>query len=247
VVNDRPTNNTPVTNVLASKPGRSVDFSASYIAPYDCCGPCVDILTASGMEICTGSNVVATASAACPRITTPGITVTRDCPLVVPQQGELTFFTGVVSNSGNATLNYVMVTDDQAGVVVSNIALAPGEAVGYWGMYLPTDCGPSLAYGVTALGPDICTGNVVSDRRVVTCAVLCPIIQPVTIFNMALNGTNFTFSFTTELNRTYTVQFTDSPQPPNWQTLTGASGTGGVVTIPDSATNAQPFYRILIH
>jgi len=246
VVNDRPTNNTPVVSIPILVPGQTVDFTASYIAPYDCCGPCVDTLTAQGVEICTGSNVVATASAACPRITTPNIAVTRDCPLDPAQQGELTFFTGTVANSGNATLNYVSVIDDLAGTVLDNIALAPSEAVGYWGMYVPTNCGPRVACGVTASGADICTGNVVSNRLMVICSVICPAIQPVTIFNPAFGGGAFTFSFATELNRAYTVEFTDSLVPADWQMLTNFPGTGAIVTIPDAATNAQRFYRVLI-
>jgi len=246
VVDDRPVPNTPVLGPVTLTPGETISFSGSYIAPYDCCGPCVDTLTAHGNEICLGSNVIATASAACPRITTPRIAVTRDCPPNPVTAGDLVFFSGVVSNSGNATLNNVLVVDDQAGVVVDNLALAPGEAVPYFGMYIPTNCGPNTVSAVTASAADVCTGIVVSNRFVTSCSVICTTAQPLVLFGETLAGGNFVFSFDTETNQTYKVQRTDSLLPSDWQTITNVPGTGSTVTIPDSGTNAQGFYRVMI-
>src|SRR5262249_50476443 len=112
VVDDRPAPNTIVTNIGLLAPGQSTNYSGSYVAPYDCCGPCVDTVTATGQDICTGSNVTATASVACPRITTPAIRVTRNCPPGPVTVGDLVFFDGVVTNAGNATLANVSVVDD---------------------------------------------------------------------------------------------------------------------------------------
>ena len=246
VVNDRPIANTPVLGPITLAPGQIVNFNGSYVMPYDCCGPCVDTLTARGQDICRGSNVVATASDACPRITTPKITVTRDCPPPPVNLGELVFFTGVVSNSGNATLANVLVVDDQAGVVLDSQAMAPSEALWYWGMYFPQDCGAQAASGVTATANDVCTGTVVSNRFVTVCAVICPPTQPVTIFGARINGEHFEFSFETATDRTNTVQCTDSLMPTNWLNLTNFLGDGNITTIQVSKSNAQRFYRIMI-
>ena len=245
VVNDRPAPNTPVLGPVNLAPGQVANFSGSYPMPYDCCGPCVDTLTARGKESCNGSNVVATASDACPRITTPKISVTRDCPPTPVNLGDLVFFTGVVSNAGNSTLANVVVVDDQAGVVVDSLALAPGEAVLYWGLYFATDCGPQVASGVTATANDVCTGVAVNDRYVTTCGVLCPPMQPVTLIDVKVEQGVFKFSFDTETNRNYTVQFTDELVPPTWQDLTNIPGQDAFVTIPVSITTTQRFFRVV--
>jgi len=246
VVDDRPAPNTPVVNIASLTPGQSIGFSGSYRAPYDCCGPCVDTVTATGKDTCTGSNVTATATVACPRISTPRISVTRDCPPGPVNQGDLVFFTGTVSNPGNATLGNVTVIDDQAGDVLDNLVLAPGETVPYMGMYIPTSCGPALASGVTATGSDICTGVVVSNRFVTSCGILCPQAGPVTLFGAKVVGANFVFSFETQPNQNYAVQFTDSLSPVNWLPLTPVPGDGNVATIIDPITNATRFYRVQV-
>jgi hypothetical protein len=245
VVNDRPAPNTPVLGPITLTPGQVVSFSGSYIAPYDCCGPCVDTLTAHGNEYCRGSNVTATASDACPRSSTPAITVTRSCPPGPVNLGDLVFVSGSVSNSGNATLANVVVSDDQAGIVVSSLALAPSESVPFLGMYLVTNCGPNLAAGATASGNDVCTGIVVSNRFVTTCSVICPMSRGTTIIGPWIAEGLFTFSFLTESNRTYTVSYTDSLSPTNWLLLTNFIGDGTIATIHDTLNHTQRFYRVL--
>jgi len=244
IVNDRPLPNTPVAGPITLVPGQSLSFSGSYLAPYDCCGPCVDTLTANGNEICAGSNVTATASAACPRITTPQIAVSRTCPPGEVVAGELVFFTGRVTNSGNATLNNVVVTDDQAGIVVDSLVLAPSEAVDFFGMYIPTNCGPSIASGITVQATDVCTGVMVTNRFVTTCAVTCETAEPVVLFDETVIGNLFKFSFQSEANHSYTVEFSDSLAPANWQTLIVVPGDGGIKTIGEAPSNSQRFYRV---
>jgi hypothetical protein len=244
VVNDRPAPNTPVLGPITLTPGQFVNFSGSYIAPYDCCGPCVDTLTARGNEFCRGSNVTATASDACPRSSTPAISVTRSCPPGPVRLGDLVFVSGSVSNSGNATLGNVLVVDDQAGVVISGLALAPSESIPYLGTYLVTNCGPSLPGGVTASGSDVCTGLVVSNRFVTACSVACPAVQGVTILGPWLMDGQFNFSFQTETNRTYIVTFLDTIGGTNWHVLTTVPGDGNLATIHDGVTNAQRYYRV---
>jgi uncharacterized repeat protein (TIGR01451 family) len=247
VVNDRPAPNTPVLSPVTLIPGQSASFSGSYLAPYDCCGPCVDTLKAVGQEICSGSNVVATASAACPRSSTPKIAVSRQCPPGEVIIGQLVFISGMVSNSGNATLNNVLVVDDQAGLLINNLALAPGEALGYFGMFTATNCGPNVASGITASANDVCTGILVTNRVTITCAVTCMggAPQAVVLVDPRIQGGNFIFSFLSEGGENYRIEYTDSLSTINWQTLTNVVGTGNLINIPDVFTNAQRYYRVV--
>ncbi len=98
---------------------------------------------------------------------------------------------------------------------MDNLVLAPGESVPYFGMYIPTNCGPTLAAAVTAVANDICAGVLVSNRFVTACAVLCPDVEPLLLFNARVNGGNFVFSFITEANHSYVVEYTDTLEPVN--------------------------------
>jgi hypothetical protein len=248
VVNDRPAPETPVLGPIDLAPGQSTNFSGSYIAPFDCCGPCVDTLTARGKSICDGSNVIVTASAACPRITTPAIRVTRDCPPGPPIMGDLVFITGIVSNAGNGTLTQVVVTDDHAGELVSNLSLAPGEAVWLFGTYFTTNCGPAVPEGISATGRDVCTSVLVSNRYDTTCIVLCPTNAPapVVLQSPRVEGGNFIFTIQSQTGASYVVEFTPTLGPGNWQSLSPIPGTGGPITVSHSATNATGFYRVKV-
>src|SRR6185503_10491481 len=81
IVNDHPTNHTPVLGPITLAPGQSTGFIGSYTVCLDCCPPYVDVLTATGASVC-GSNVAATATAACPGTNSPRIVVTKNCPPV---------------------------------------------------------------------------------------------------------------------------------------------------------------------
>ncbi len=65
------------------------------------------------------------------------------------------------------------------------------------------------------------------------------------LLNPSRDAENFSFSFTTEANRAYTVEFTPTLAPVNWQTLTNITGTGSPVLVTDPVTNnVQRFYRV---
>ena len=67
-----------------------------------------------------------------------------------------------------------------------------------------------------------------------------------TIFAPTKLGNNFMLSFQTEPGKTYTVQYTDTLAPPNWQNLPGIAGNGAVESVTNSAPNvAQRFYRLI--
>ncbi|MBE7499193.1 MAG: hypothetical protein HS113_02570 [Verrucomicrobiales bacterium] len=112
VVNNQPTNNTPVLGPITLAPGDSVNFAGSYRTPEYCC-QIVDTLTARGQARCSGEQVVATATAICPLLNTPRISVTKECPTTSVPVGGHFVFSGSVSNSGDTILTNVFVVSSQ--------------------------------------------------------------------------------------------------------------------------------------
>ena len=59
-------------------------------------------------------------------------------------------------------------------------------------------------------------------------------------------GTNYIISFQTNPGNNYTVQYTDTLAPPNWQSLPTVAGNGAVESVTNSAPGiAQRFYRLI--
>ena len=67
-----------------------------------------------------------------------------------------------------------------------------------------------------------------------------------TFFAPAKIGDNFVIAFQTNPGNTYTVQYTDTLAPPNWQSLPSVAGNGTVERVTNSAPGiAQRFYRLI--
>ena len=65
------------------------------------------------------------------------------------------------------------------------------------------------------------------------------------IFTPAKAGSNFVFSFETELGKTYELEYTDSLTTPSWQSLPGIAGNGAVQSVTNSAPGvAVRFFRV---
>jgi uncharacterized repeat protein (TIGR01451 family) len=248
VVNDHPTNNTPVLGPITLSPGQSTNFSGSYTICRGCCPPFVDTLTATGANACNGSNVTATATAVCPGITTSQLTVRVDCPPQPSAQGEPFIYSGSVSNAGDVALTDVLVTDDKTGYVTQFSALAPGEVAEFTGGFTPTNCGPDFVAIVTAIANNACTGVPITNQFNAVCPVLCLDGSPqqFVIANPHLSGNGFHFSFLTESGLTYTVQYSLMLAPPDWQPLTNFVGGGGQAFIEVPIANAQCYFRLLV-
>jgi hypothetical protein len=68
---------------------------------------------------------------------------------------------------------------------------------------------------------------------------------PVQLLQPKMLGSDFIFSFSTESNHTYAVQFEDSLSASNWVTITNLVGTGQSVTVTNQTDGAQQkFYRV---
>ena len=100
------------TLLITLAPGAFTNFSGTYIAP-GCCCLILDTLTARGQDRCSGSNVAATASAECPLLTTPHLSLAKHCPVATVPVGGLYEFTGSVTNNGDVVLTNVLVFSSQ--------------------------------------------------------------------------------------------------------------------------------------
>lgn len=68
---------------------------------------------------------------------------------------------------------------------------------------------------------------------------------PVHILNPTRVGNDFIFSFASQTGRTYSIQYTPSLNPIDWQPLTSVPGTGATVSITNqNVTATQRFYRV---
>lgn len=67
-----------------------------------------------------------------------------------------------------------------------------------------------------------------------------------TFFAPTKVGDNFIVSFQTNPGNTYTVQYTDTLTPQNWQSLPGVAGNGAVESVTNYAPGiVQRYYRLI--
>ncbi|MCX6923355.1 MAG: hypothetical protein NT154_09130, partial [Verrucomicrobia bacterium] len=110
----------------------------------------------------------------CTVATTASIAVTLACPTAPSATGGLITYTGTVRNSGNVTLNNVIVVDSQSvpSTVLTVPSLAPGVSANFSASFTaPTDA-CSVRSTVTASGRDACTETVVTDSKSATCPLV---------------------------------------------------------------------------
>jgi len=80
---------------------------------------------------------------------------------------------------------------------------------------------------------------------IVDISVVPDTLSSIAIFNPLISGSNFTFSFATQLGQAYVVQAADSSIDPGWNAVTNVTGTGMTFTVADPITTAQRFYRVI--
>jgi uncharacterized repeat protein (TIGR01451 family) len=247
VVDNQPSNNTPVIGPITLSPGAVFNFSGQYTAPPVCCET-TDTVTARGQDRCSGSNVTATATTICPMLYTPGIALVQNCPPYPIPMGSVYVFSGFVTNTGDAILTNVVVFGSQAGTnltLLGPLDLAPGQSEQYTGsLTVPSNIG---AVTITVTGQEICKGTWITNTT------SCPVATTVLVIgtpNVNANGF-FSLSFPTVNGESYTVQYKNTLSDPTWTDLVppgSVPGTGGVMTITDSspaALHPSRFYRIM--
>src|ERR1017187_10901934 len=146
----------------------------------------MDTLTASGQDRCAGPRVMATATAACPLLSTPRSTGPRVCPASPVPVGGVFAYSGSVSNAGDVVLTNVIVLSSKPKAntsVLGPMALAPGETQMFSGSYTVTADSNPLTDTVTARGTDICQGRTVTATANCFGPVGPLIVSSVTIAN----------------------------------------------------------------
>jgi hypothetical protein len=182
----------------------------------------------------------------------PSIAITRNCPTNAAAAGGAITFTGTITNTGDITLTSIAMANASAATVTIDtttfrglqfpdptlgMALGTNDSVNYTATYQPADS--VIVNTVTVTAQDV-TGYSVSNTTTASC-----VGQPATIFGARFQDAHFVFSFATEANRSYTVEYTDGLWPANWQTMTNMQGDGAVATMADRADHPQRFYRLV--
>ena len=241
VVNSQPVPNTPVLGPITLAPGSGTNFSRSYLTPLNAC-EVTDTLTATGNSAATGLVLSHTATATCALVTTPTLLVTQNCPPSPATPGGLLTITGTVKNTGNITLNNVVVTNDHTGSLplLTVLSLAPGASTNFTGSYLAPATGPSTSTS-TARGTSLC-GVAAANAGSSACPILttpglavtklCPAVP------VAPGGLlTFTGTVTNTGNVTLTNVFVVNSQPvPNTVVL------GPITLLPGSGTSFSRSY-----
>jgi uncharacterized repeat protein (TIGR01451 family) len=237
--------NGPVIGPITLAPGALVSFSGSYTAPRACC-EVVDTLTASGQDRCAGTRVTATATALCPLLSTPRITVTRVCPDTQVPVGGVFTYSGSVSNAGDVVLTnvYVLSSKPTANTaVLGPIELAPGETKVFSGSYTVTANSNPATDTVTARGTDTCQG------RTVTAMANCfGSIFPLTITSVTLTNGMATITWAASPGTVYTLQYKTTLQDPSWISIPGnVTASGNTASRNDAVgSTTQRFYRVMV-
>jgi uncharacterized repeat protein (TIGR01451 family) len=237
--------NGPVIGPITLAPGASVNFSGSYTAPLSCC-EVMDTLTASGQDRCAGTRVMATATAICPLLSTPHITVTRVCPASPVPVGGVFAYSGSVSNAGDVVLTNVYVLSSKPNAntsVLGPMALAPGETEMFSGSYTVTANSDPTTDTVTASGTDICQGQTVT-----TTANCSGPVGPLIVSSVTLANGTATVTWMATPGVTYRLQCASNYQNSVWINVPGdVTAISNTVSKNEAVgTTPQRFYRVMV-
>ncbi len=246
VFDDQPSPGTLVFGPAALAPGEGAVFSGSYAVPTNSPGPYIDTLTATGVGLC-GSAVFNTFTAACPAQSVSPYTPPPSAVSISPQ-----------TNGGNVNVTVSVdlpdachsVSDWGQPIMVGTNVYVDAQ---FW--VTNTICAQvvttiSTNYSLGTLAPGDYTfsfqvwGNRVKSQEFSVPEPSPPL--PVTITNVTVFDSYLQFSFPTQSNYTYTVQFTDLVVPAEWQVLTNFLGDGTTATVSTVITNGQQSFRVWI-
>ncbi len=249
VVNNMPTNNTPVIGPITLAPGASTNYSLSFTAPVDCC-EIVDTVTALGNDLCSGITVQARATTACPLLTIPGIAVSEICPPTIIPPGGQFYFDGSVTNTGDVNLTNVLVYSIRSGgitnLVFGPIELAPGESAPFTGNYTVGVGGNPQTDILEATGMDTCQARTVVAKS--NCAGVVALTSGLSLRSVTvLNGVAIIVWDTTP-GVTGTLQYKTAMSDPTWTTIPGNATTVGTTSTMTDKVGLTPvrFYRIIV-
>jgi uncharacterized repeat protein (TIGR01451 family) len=248
VVDNQPTNNTPVIGPITLAPGTGTNFGGSYIANADCCAV-VDTLTATARDVCTSVQITNTATAVCPLLVSPQIAVSMACPSASVAPGGVFVYSGSVTNTGNVTLTQVTVVSDQPSpntTVLGPIELAPGEFETFSGSYTVAAGANPTAGTVTASGFDVWQGQQASAKAGCSGPLFTssrPFISLVTIGNGKVR-----VSWAATPGVAYSLQSKTRVTDETWKTVVGNLTTTGDTVFQEDpiGPEEQRIYRVVI-
>ena len=171
VRNSQPVPGTLVLGPITLAPGAGTNFSGTYLTSLNVCSVS-DTLTVTGNDSNTGLTLTNSVAAVCSLVTTPAVVLTQTCPPPATSPGGLLTFSGTVLNSGNVTLNNLVITNDRSGntALVSIATLLPGASAPFSGSYTAPATGPSVSTS-TVHATSACGGVVVTSASS-SCALL---------------------------------------------------------------------------
>lgn len=160
-------NGTTVTTIASLAPGASAAVNNSLPAA----GCSINsTLTAVGTSACS-QPVNATKSITCAALTSPALVVSHDCPSggpIIP--GIATAFGGSVRNTGNVTLDGVVVKQGDT-ILVGPVTLNPNESKTFSGSVTALTDNCTVTTTVSASGRDVCADKTVSSVSAKSCPV----------------------------------------------------------------------------
>jgi len=119
--------------------GGSTNFTAAFSTSADNCSV-TKTVTAQGQDACSAAVVTATPqSATCTLLTAPAIQVSHECPSTPLVPGGAVVYQGTVRNSGDVTLNNIVVTGNLGAAAITTTtmycddAMPEGSSVFLWG------------------------------------------------------------------------------------------------------------------
>lgn len=249
VVNNQPSNNTPVLGPITLAPGASADFTAGFIAPMDCC-EITDSVTATGRDRCTGTTVSARASTVCPLLTTPRIAVAKTCPATSVPVGGLFTFGGSVTNTGDVNLTNVMVFSARPGGIrvrlLGPVELAPGEAATFSGSYTVVAGSDPTTELIEATGMDTCQARTVTARA--DCSGPAVQTDAIILRSVSLAGGVATVTWDSTPGITYTLQCKANAEDPIWINIPGnvTANAASASKTDNVGPTAKRFYRVVV-
>jgi uncharacterized repeat protein (TIGR01451 family) len=175
VVSDRPAPNTTVFTAASLAPGASANFTGQYTVPATAVCSVTANVTATGKGACSTDLVTDSAATTCPITTHPSMAVTLACPSAPVATGGSITYTGTVSNTGDVTLNNVVVANNQPApdtVVLTVSSLAPKASTNFTATFTAPDDACSVSSAVVATGSDACSEISVSNTASATCPLV---------------------------------------------------------------------------
>jgi hypothetical protein len=101
---------------------------------------------------------------------------------------------------------------------------------------------PAGDYSLTARARD--NSNATTTSSAVQITVESAPASPADLLSPTFNTGTFSFSFSSETGRTYTILYKDSATDATWQTLTTLDGTGSNLTVNDPTTQPARLYQV---